>query len=227
MAIFTWIVFYHSLCVFWYPFASASTSISLRSSCLKIFASREVSFVQIHRSHLLLFRISPRRKLHPVYKFGNSPVSMLCKFAILQYENKFWQFLSHGEDCWALRYILHHFHCQYICWQRLSTNERARISRVIVKTKIECSARYPRRNMETLEKESVFVVPVNLSWAQRRSDLREKSTVGELTLYGFGKLATAPQYWSTSIFSNIIYRYLVVWNCMLKEINESHIVTFK
>ena len=60
-------------------FDTASTSISLRSPCFKDAASREVSFGKIFPSHLLLFRISPRRKLHPVYipvsKFGNSPVS--------------------------------------------------------------------------------------------------------------------------------------------------------
>ena len=47
------------------PFASGSTSISLRSSCFKNVESREVSFGKIFPSHFLLFRISPRR--NPVY----------------------------------------------------------------------------------------------------------------------------------------------------------------
>ena len=86
------------------PFASASTSISLRSSCFKNVASREISF-EIFPSHFLLFRISPRRKLRPVYipvwKFGNLPVSMLYTFAaillkeqILTISPKWWGLLS-------------------------------------------------------------------------------------------------------------------------------------
>ena len=56
------------------------TSISLRSSCFKNVASREVSFRKIFPSYFLLFGISPRRKLHLIYiplsKFGKSPASV-------------------------------------------------------------------------------------------------------------------------------------------------------
>ena len=42
-------------------------------------------------------------------------------------------FLRRGEDCWVLHYIIHHFYRLDPCWQIFSTNERARISTVIIK----------------------------------------------------------------------------------------------
>ena len=41
--------------------------------------------------------------------------------------------LRRGEDCWVLHYIIHHFYRLDPCWQIFSTNERARISTVIIK----------------------------------------------------------------------------------------------
>ena len=44
--------------------------------------------------------------------------------------------LRRGEDCWVLHYIIHHFYRLDPCWQIFSTNERARISTVIIKVYI-------------------------------------------------------------------------------------------
>lgn len=109
MAIFPWIVFYHSLCLSWYLLLRRRRDFfEVVLPVILDVASCEVSFRKSFPLHFLLFRISPRRKLHPVHtpvsKFGNSPVFMLCKFAILLQE----QILTISPTWWGLLSVALH-----------------------------------------------------------------------------------------------------------------------
>ena len=89
---------------------------------------------------------------------------MLCKFAILLREQLLTIFPGGIAERCVTYYII------FIVNTLVDNDSRPMSAReslqLFVKTKVECSACHVRRDMQlTLEKESVFVLPVNLPWA--------------------------------------------------------------